>query len=144
MLFRSEPVFRLDLARATRSQFHESFRNFGTKEGVTAKCEAFFIQAAQDAGVELSQFILLRRHGARRQSSPQPRPRPAPPERRPAAVTPVPSGPVKPSLAEMVLAKYPEFDPTWTPEVQARWFEGMTNLYEGLHRAAARAEQDDD
>ena len=139
-----EPVFRLDLARATRAQFHESFRAFGTREGVTAKCEAFFIQAAQDAGVELSQFILLRRHGARR-PQPQTRPRVSQAERKPPPPPPsiIAEAAPKPSVAEMVLAKYPEFDPAWSPEVQARWLEGMTKLYEGLHRAAARAEEEE-
>ena len=35
-------------------------------------------------------------------------------------------------LADRILAKYPDFDPTWDPSVQARWLEGMTRLYEGL------------
>jgi hypothetical protein len=36
----------------------------------------------------------------------------------------------------MVLEKYPDFDPTWTPEVQAKWLEGITKLYEGLARGS--------
>jgi hypothetical protein len=135
------PVFRLDLDRATRAQFHEAFRAFGTKEGVLVKCEAFFIQAAQDAGVELSPFILARRHGARRQASP-PRPRSASADR-PAQQQPPaqPQQAARNSVAELVLAKYPEFDPGWAPEVQARWLEGMTKLYEGLSRADAQPDE---
>ena len=60
------PVFELDLPRASRGQFHEAFRSFGTKEGVLTKCEAFFIRAAQAAGIELSRRILAGRHGANR------------------------------------------------------------------------------
>ncbi len=126
-----EPVFKLDLARATRSQFNEAFRAFGTKEGVTAKCEAFFVQAAHDAGVELSPYILSRRHGARRSAAPQSRPRTASPERQ-APAAPAPTLAARPSVAELVLAKYPDFDPAWEPEVQAKWLEGMQQLYQGL------------
>ncbi len=133
------PVFRLDLARATRSQFHEAFRAFGTREGVTAKCEAFFVRAAQDAGVELSPYILSRRHGARpRPVSAPPRGRPQPEPRQAWATAPpvaVAASAPRPSVAEMVLAKYPDFDPAWAPEVQAKWIEGMQKLYEGLSRA---------
>ena len=58
------PVFDLDLARASKGQFREAFRSFGTKEGVLTKCEAFFIRAAQAAGIELSKRILVGRHGS--------------------------------------------------------------------------------
>jgi hypothetical protein len=36
------------------------------------------------------------------------------------------------TVAEMVLSKYPDFDPAWPAEVQARWLDGMKKLYEGL------------
>ncbi|MDP7194346.1 MAG: DUF5343 domain-containing protein, partial [Dehalococcoidia bacterium] len=37
-----EPIFKIDLTKATKSQFHEVFKSFNTKEGVIIKCEAFF------------------------------------------------------------------------------------------------------
>jgi hypothetical protein len=40
----------------------------------------------------------------------------------------------------MVLSKYPDFDPSWSPEVQAKWLEGMTRLYDGLSSSVERAE----
>lgn len=141
-----EPVFRLDLARSTRAQFHEAFRTFGTREGVTAKCEAFFIQAAQDADVELSPYILARRHGARRSGNSSSRPRspaarsPAP-ERQPLVQPFTQPAPARISVAEMVLNKYPDFDPTWSAEVQHKWLEGMGKLYESLSRAESQEEE---
>ncbi len=36
---------------------------------------------------------------------------------------------------EKILDKYPDFDPAWDPEVQAKWMEGMTRLYDGLSAA---------
>lgn len=138
------PVFQLDLARATRGQFHEVFRSFGAREGVLAKCEAFFIQAANDAGIDLSQYIMSGRHLSRRRSSPG-RQRP-PSAERPSASTDAAGAAVlapeqaervsqvstRLTIAEMILSKYPDFDPAWQPEVQARWLDGMTKLYEGL------------
>ncbi|MCI0803739.1 MAG: DUF5343 domain-containing protein [Chloroflexi bacterium] len=136
------PVFELDLPRASRGQFHEAFRSFGTKEGVLTKCEAFFIRAAQAAGIELSRRILAGRHGANRtRTSPAAgRSRTATvqavaPEKKIAlmqAESVIPAQAAKLELADRILAKYPDFDPSWDPSVQARWLEGMTRLYEGL------------
>ena len=141
------PVFELDLGRATRKQFHDAFRAFGAREGVLAKCEAFFIRAARDAGIQLSQYIVSGRHvGRRRAAAARPRapqtqvasePVAAAPE---PEVAPVPVAPAQPSpqvatklnVAEMILSKYPDFDPSWPADVQAKWLEGMTKLYEGL------------
>ena len=136
------PVFELDLGRASKGQFHEAFRSFGTKEGVLTKCEAFFIRAAQAAGIELSKRILVGRHGSSkgRTSAAPTRQRVAapaaiPPEKvvapEPSKIV-VPEGSVKLELADRILAKYPDFDPAWDPAVQAKWLEGMTRLYEGL------------
>jgi hypothetical protein len=136
------PVFELDLARASKGQFHEAFRSFGTKEGVLTKCEAFFIRAAQAAGIELSKRILVGRHGASktRTAVAQARPRAvatpaAAPEKTvvPVAVeSTAPAGSIRLELADRILAKYPDFDPGWDANVQAKWLEGMTRLYEGL------------
>ena len=128
------PVFELDLARATRGQFHEAFRRFGAREGVLTKCEAFFIKAARDADVELSQYILAGRHGARRSASSRSQ-RPAPQGERsvhlPAELEPAPVHPQL-SVAEKILQKYPDFDPSWAPEVQSSWLSGMARLYGAL------------
>ena len=131
-----QPVFALDLLRATRAQFREAFRSFGAKEGVLAKCEAFFIQAAQDAGIELSTYVLAGRHVSRRSSGASSRTRQQPAER---PATPPPAPTVAPpaqsvgvSIAEMVLQKYPDFDKNWDSETQQKWFDGMTKLAEYL------------
>jgi hypothetical protein len=136
------PVFELDLGRATKGQFHDAFRKFGTKEGVLTKCEAFFIRAAQAAGIELSKRIVAGRHGASksRATPVQARPRTVaqPASLTEKSVAPVaeeiaaPAGSIRLELADRILAKYPDFDPEWDAIVQAKWLEGMTRLYEGL------------
>ena len=128
------PVFELDLTRATRAQFHEAFRRFGARDGVLAKCEAFFIQAARDAGIELSQYITAGRHDDRRPSAPRASRASGQTERTTPTGEVTPPGQAHPSLAlaQRILEKYPDFDPSWSPEVQASWLNGMTRLYEGL------------
>ncbi len=128
------PIFTLDLARATKAQFSETFKVYGAREGVLRKCENFFIQAAQDAGIELSQYILARRHTSRRVSAGS-RPRQSAAAAQPGRLETVPAASLN-SLAEMVLAKYPDFDPSWEPSVQERWLEGIGKLYESLGRPA--------
>ncbi|MQG37731.1 MAG: hypothetical protein FI719_05215 [SAR202 cluster bacterium] len=136
------PVFELDLSRASKGQFRDAFRRFGTKEGVLTKCEAFFIRAAQAAGIKLSQRILAGRHGSGRlrNSGTSARPRalisqPVSSAKNERVVDAEPASQelsTQLELADRILAKYPDFDPTWDPSVQARWLEGMTRLYEGL------------
>ena len=125
-------LFNLDLSRATRSQFAEVFKTYSPREGVVRKCENFFVQAAQDAGVELSPYILAHRHGTRR-VAPSPRSRVSGTSQ-PAGARPRSAAPADPAivLAEMVLAKYPDFDPSWAPNVQEKWFEGLARLHETL------------
>ena len=118
------PLFRLNLERATRAQFNEAFAMFGIKPKVQPKCEAFFIRAAVDAGVDLSQHILKGRHTAARAAAP-------------AADSKPPSGEsalsstdrLKLELAEMILRKYPDFDASWSPAVQEQWLKGMHALH---------------
>lgn len=144
------PVFELDLSRATRKQFHDAFRSFGAREGVLTKCEAFFIRAARDAGVQLSQYIVSGRHMGRRRATTATRTRApqqpsaeaqqAPVEADPEPVISVsaasnPQVAAKLNVAEMILSKYPDFDPSWSADVQAKWLDGMTKLYEGLAAA---------
>ena len=135
------PVFALDLTRATRAQFREAFRNFGAKEGVLAKCEAFFIQAAQDAGLELSSYVLAGRHVSRRASSGSSRSRQQSAERsssQPASVVvAAPAQATGVSIAEMVLKKYPDFNPNWDVTTQQKWFDGMTKLMESLGQSGS-------
>ena len=146
------PLFELDLARASKGQFHEAFRSFGTKEGVLTKCEAFFIRAAQSAGIEISKRILVGRHGANRGRNVPALTRPRTSSTQSgtsvkiAAPVPVDGDSLgismKLQLADRILSKYPDFDPAWDPAVQAKWLEGMTRLYDGLSISTVGREED--
>ncbi len=127
-----EPIFKIDLTKATKSQFHELFKNFDTKEGVIIKCEAFFIQACQDAGIELSSFILARRHTSVRKNNSSIKNKIISNNEKNFQK----SGFINDNLiVSSILKKYPEFDPSWEPNVQEKWLDGMIRLYEGLSKS---------
>lgn len=126
------PLFHLNLARATRAQFKEAFQAFGIPRNLQAKCESFFIQAAYDAGIELSKYILKGRHNMTQRT-----PDPAAPKPLPAAAHK--GDQLRLAVAERILSKYPDFDPAWDPQVQAHWLKGMQELYDSLGDAPSSA-----
>ena len=127
LLDKYKKIFDIDLKRATRSQFNEAFRSLGINDGILNKCQLFFIQACQEAGIELSAYILARRHGLtaakktdKTSGSKQPKQRNSLPLD------------INEAVISKILEKYPDFDPNWKPEVQKSWMDGMVKLYEGL------------
>ena len=123
------PIFNLDLTSATKAQLRESFRSFGTKEGVIVKCESFFIQAAKYSNIMLSSHILARRHNTNIS------------EKTKSKLTKSQTDIViennkiletNINLARMILDKYPDFDPNWNDDVKKSWIDSLTKLYESL------------
>ena len=120
-------IFQIDLVRATRSQFNEIFRSVGINEGMLNKCQLFFIQACQDAGIELSNYILARRHGLSSNKKIE--------KTQANKIVPPPKTKLSSNelLISKILDKYPDFDPNWSPDVQKSWMEGMIKLYDGIN-----------
>ncbi|MFL2665537.1 MAG: DUF5343 domain-containing protein [Dehalococcoidia bacterium] len=133
-----EPVFSLDLARASKGQFRDAFKSFGTKEGVIVKCEAFFIRAAQFAGIKLSKHILAGRHGKIRNKNTKKLSNETYDSNNKISTQLKPIKDVnkeisyKFELASKILSKYPDYDPSWSSDVQIKWLDGMNKLYEIL------------
>ena len=120
-------IFQIDLVRATRSQFNDIFRSVGINEGMLNKCQVFFIQACQDAGIELSNYILARRHGLSSHKKIE--------KTQANRIVPPPKTKLSSNelLISKILDKYPDFDPNWSPDVQKSWMEGMIKLYDGIN-----------
>ncbi len=171
-----QPIFDLEISKATSGQFREAFKSYGLKDAVTTKCEAFFIHAAQDTGIQLSQFITRRRHNLKRRSSIKNSTDTEIATKTNESLlnnsnnilldtdttdtttlhnnihrtdTDTNTNNVKENatnsvfkvtkdessrfaLAEMILSKYPEFDTSWSEEVQFSWLEGVRRIYETL------------
>ena len=122
----------LDPQIATYAQLEEAFYNIYQVTGdVCRKCIKFFISLENDAGVALSPFIMKKsrtaRSGAGRKKSGTNK-TDAGTNRNSAisvAGSPIPG---QTNWYEMVLAKFPAFDPAWSEDVKLKWFEAFDTL----------------
>jgi len=126
---------RFDLRRATLQEVEDKFSDAGASGDTLRKSIAFFLSAARAADIPTSPFITGMR---RRRRSPL-----AAAEReRKLAVgersSKLQSQDVKDSnvdaggWADLLVAKFPQFDPTWPVEIKAKWFEAFQELIEKL------------
>lgn len=115
-----------ELQRATGHQLVERFSDAGASGATVRKGISFFIAAAKDAGIDLSPHIKVT--GPRSVRSKP---------RRLAHVSD--AAPIEDnfeqksidmSWQQLLLSKFPSFDPAWSPEVQAKWFDGFKELME--------------
>lgn len=123
----------LDPQNATYSQleevFHETFQCTGD---VARKCIKFFIALSNDAGIPLSPFITKRTkppysHSLSGAGKPKKR----------SGIETLRNSPVPQSAREttsqiswneMLLTKFPSFDPAWSDEVKLKWFAAFDEL----------------
>ena len=130
-----------DLQNATYAQLQENFHdNFQLTGEVSRKCIKFFIGLAADAGIPLSPFITKRfrpthigtgtKIAIKRTASRVSR----------NAIIPQfsESIPDRSSWEEMILDKFPKFDPAWSDEVKLNWFKAFDEL---LKRGLTKAEK---
>lgn len=107
----------------------ERFSQTGTSGDTTRKALSFFMKAAKDAGIELSPHIVK-----------GPGPRPGTSRRRRKPSQPQSSQGITNninedfsykegiSLEKLLLSKFPSFDPAWSDEIKAKWFDGFKEL----------------
>lgn len=121
----------LDPQNATYSQLEEIFHdNFNLSGDVSRKCIKFFIMLAGDAGVHLSSFITKRLKSPRTGTNAK-NTRKAPARTKQNEVVPngleeVPNQVL--SWEQLVLSKFPTFDPAWSDELKLKWFESYEEL----------------
>lgn len=122
--FLNTPGF--DLKSATMHQLEEQFSTMASGDTVR-KCIAFFIPAAKEAGIELSPYI--EKPGKRASSNAKVKRRLDPKAVSGAQEESAPHAPVPPmSWHEMLLSKFPSFDPNWPDDVKTKWFESFADL----------------
>jgi hypothetical protein len=118
---------RINLERATTKELSEVFAKEGVSSADTIrKCVTFFSLAAKDAGVKLSPHI--KPYAGRPQRSR--RSRAVRIEQKEIATEPtiLVSDTDRSSDWQMLLSKFPDFDPSWPEEVRKNWFDGFQSL----------------
>lgn len=120
-----------DPEKATYAQLEEVFNDvYQVDRDVARKCIKFFIELATDAGIPLSPFITKKSKSSR--SSAQPEKIPKRNGNRTNQNFSMPQHteliPRQMSWKELLLSKFPSFDPNWAPDVQLKWFEAFDEL----------------
>jgi hypothetical protein len=116
-----------DLKTATPKMLTGKFAEMNASGGTIGKCMAFFIGLAKDAEIPLSPHLLVMRGN-----------RTGKPRRTKQEPTVLPSNGGEPALTasevsampwkQLLLSKFPSFDPSWSSEVQAKWFDMFGKL----------------
>ena len=131
----------LDPQVATYAQLEEAFYNTYQVTGdVARKCIKFFVSLESDAGIVLSPFIMkksktIRADSVRKRAMKKTS---AGTSRNSAIPLAVDSIPDQMTWYEMVLAKFPTFDPTWSDDIKLKWFDAFDAL---LKRGLSSAEK---
>ena len=121
----------LDPQVATYAQLEKTFYDaFEVTGDVARKCIKFFIELESDAGISLSPLI-IRRSKTMRATSAKKKAVEKKDKRTgqniPASQT-ARQVPEQITWYEMVLAKFPTFDPSWSDDVKLKWFEAFDLL----------------
>lgn len=126
----------IDLETATMHQLEEEFAKLASGDTVR-KCVVFFIPAAKEAGIKLSPFF--KEPGKRSPSNGKPKkPRVTVKDANAQQHQPRTNAQGEQSqhqpqvLAwhELLLAKFPSFDPNWPDDVKTKWFTSFSELME--------------
>lgn len=143
-----------DLSKATSNQFRQKFTEVGASGDSVRKCIGFFLSAAKEANVEVSPYIA---ETVRQQSETKPRKPPAKAAAKTQRVANNSEGAIDYSKKEtsqlsweqMLLAKFPSFDPTWPDDVKKEWFTAFHQMMKigessSTHSASDEVDADDE
>jgi hypothetical protein len=122
-----------DLETATYAQLQEIFHyTFQLTGDVSRKCIKFFIALASDAGIPLSPFITKRSRMVHATSGTKTVAKRTSIRTNRNLIVPqkLIEVPGQMSWGQMLLAKFPTFDPNWSDEVKLHWFEAFDKLLE--------------
>jgi hypothetical protein len=129
----------LDLQSATYAQLQEVFHHtFQLTEDVSRKCVKFFIAIARDAQIPISPFILKRTRSTYsttgiKTGSKKVAERTSRNAAIPQAQDEIPK---TDTWDSMLLAKFPDFDPSWSDDLKMKWFAAFDELLKkGLNKS---------
>jgi hypothetical protein len=129
----------LDLESATYAQLQEVFHHtFQLTDDVSRKCVKFFIDIARDAQIPLSPFILKRTRSSHATTGIKAGSKKVSTRTNRNDLVPQAQGeiPKSDSWHGMLLAKFPNFDPSWSDELKMKWFAAFDELLKkGLNKS---------
>jgi len=116
-----------DLMAATPRMLEEQFAHTGASGGTVDKCVMFFLAAAKEAQIELSPHLKNQRGNRDYRTKTVSRTVRMPFSVDSASAT---NGFENSELSweQMLLSKFPSFDPAWPDEVKSKWFDGFHRL----------------
>jgi hypothetical protein len=120
-----------DPEKATYKQLEEVFNDFyAVDRDVARKCIKFFIELASDSGISLSTFITKKSKNSKNPGIVEKVPKKFGTRTNHNLLVPqnVELVPHQISWKELLLSKFPSFDPTWPNDVQLKWFEAFDEL----------------
>jgi hypothetical protein len=117
-----------DLKSATPKMLSDKFASMNASGGTIGKCVAFFIALAKDGEIPLAPHLLVKRGNRtgkqRRFKSESPQPQIPNGNESPQTPLDIASMPWN----QLLLSKFPSFDPSWSDEVKSKWFDGFHRL----------------
>jgi len=122
----------LDLQNATYAELEEIFKNtYRVKSDVCRKCLKFFTEFSKDAGIPLSPQITKKRKMPRAGLVPKSHTKKDSAKTDENSVVPYSKNKMPELLPwhQMLVDKFPHFDPTWNDEIKKKWFEAFFELF---------------
>lgn len=136
-----QPIFVLNLETASRSNFERIFENYTSSQSGPRKMIRFFLQAATEAEIKINTRILHYRkarepHTSRVEAIDNASFRSAAVDEENAGLhgSIVGHNPVLSDFQALV-AKYPELDRSWEPELLSEWFKRFDRLMDIFERS---------
>jgi hypothetical protein len=119
---------KLNLERTTTKELEEVFKTQGvTSPETVRKCVTFFSLAARDAGIRLSPHV--KPYAGRRQAGRRARATGDEQKETVAVAAPFVATDNDGSTDwQLLLSKFPDFDPSWPEELRKNWFDGFERL----------------
>lgn len=116
------------LKTATPKMLADKFAEMNASGATVGKCVAFFTSLAKEAEIPLAPHLLVLR-GNRTGKPRRPKVEQHTPPPLPAANSAQPQGdPASMPWNQLLLSKFPSFDPSWPDEVKSKWFDGFHRL----------------
>lgn len=111
----------------TAHQFEDKFKEIGAGGQTLRKCINFFIEAAKVAELTISPYIGKANRSSGKIKIKRSLPK-QPVQRYEEEMSPAPIQPKQIGWTQLLLSKFPSFDPSWSDEIKAKWFDAFDKL----------------